>query len=53
MEPQGFSNGNPANVILVRDSILAQLSAFLYFSPNDLIANLVCHRRSERFAGNG
>ena len=39
--PERLANRDAADVVLIRDQILAELSAFLDFSPDDLIAKSI------------
>src|SRR5580692_13041765 len=48
--PQRFANRNTADMVLSRDRVLTELSAFRNFSANNLVAQLIGNRRSERLS---
>src|SRR5579863_768494 len=48
-----FANWNPADLVLTRNSVLSELSALRNFSANNLVAQLIGNRRSERLSRDG
>src|ERR1017187_864721 len=51
--PQGFANRNSADLVLSRDCVLPELGALRELTPNNLVAQFIGNRRSERLSRDG